>query len=180
MSKSKFDKSVKIFIGSYVAPAGGKWYDLSDEDDKEAAEARFSENDSEPLISAMECEIDLLDEKHLSYYIEMQEMLEDLDDDDFIKAWLIMVNEPYNYSNADELRDALDNYNVFSWDDSTHRLERQFVYDQIEGGVLWENVLELYNSANSNYLDFDEIWRSLEMDDASIVSFNWVSYILYK
>lgn len=178
---SKFEKSVKVFIGSYSAPAGGKWYDLSDEDDKEAAEARFSDNGSEPLISAIECEIDLLDEKHLSYYIEMQELLEDLDDDDFIKAGLIMVNESYNYDDANELQNALDDYSVFSGDNkSMQRLERQFVYDQIESGVLGDDVLNLFNSENSNYLDFDEIWRSLEMGDASIVSFNWVSYILYK
>lgn len=107
---------IKIFIGTYEVPAGGRWYDLSDEDEKEAAEFKIASlNDAgkEYLISDVESEFDLKKEQNLNYYLEMQELFESLEEDDLKKAFGLLKEQHTYYADADELHNLLDNCTLY-------------------------------------------------------------------
>ena len=72
-----------IFIGTPMEPANGRWYDLSEEEEIEAAKAKCEELD-DYLISDYDIDtwsefVDschLQSESNLEYYLDLQETME--------------------------------------------------------------------------------------------------------
>lgn len=108
---------IKIFIWTHTIPARGKWYEL--DTDAEEAQAKWDElcnGSSEPLISDNESDFNLIGENSLSYYIEMQECLGDLDEDDTIKAQMLLMHDKSYFKDADLLRSAINNTSLHTGD----------------------------------------------------------------
>lgn len=162
---------MKIFIGTPSAPAAWRWYDLSEEEEIEAAKAKCEELD-EYLISDVDIGDDLPDgvdctmrsEWNLEYYLDMNEYLSSIDYEwDKIKAYILIDHDQSYYNDSDKLRSAIDDSMIYKGTMEDVAIE---YFENCFDAKQFESV--------RNYIDFERWGREMEYDGNFVNNWDYI------
>jgi len=182
------EKWIKIFVWTYTNPANWKWYNLLKSSDLEILYNLINDW-KEYLVSDIDTLLSLPQERHIKFYLDIQELINKLNDDEFIIAWLLLNKDLFNaqFNSVEDFNEKILDSNYFSYDmtdindifNDVSNLKYSYIIQKIEDWYFWEDLKQVLEAWNVDYLDFGKLWNTLYFNNvADLIEFNWQMYIL--
>lgn len=161
---------IKVHAGRANNPSSGAWLNLSIKDDVKRLKELMT-GEQEYIISDIDTDLRLREDD--LFYTDLIKLQKFISENEDKYKEIVAVSYSVDIRTLDKFIDDCNNSNIFYADpQSSARIETQFIFDKIENAELWEDLQRLQKSEMNYAIDYDALWRNLEItNNITLVSF---------